>query len=802
MAKYTVAFQGEKGAYSEQAVYALLGREGIQAFGYPSFDDAFSAISENKVDLLMVPIENTLGGTIHANCDLQLQHNLFIIAEHNLRIHHSLLALPGSKKEDLKKVISHPQALAQCNSYLKRHALPSEAAYDTAGSAKLISEGQQKGVGAICSELAAEFFGLDVLEKGIEDDQNNFTRFLLLRGHPVTIPPGVPCKTSIVFSLENSAGALFKALSVFALREIDLSKIESRPCKTDIMSKLERMYLSMSGADTSRLTKKMKLTDDNRFRYLFYADFLASVDAPNVANALRHLQEMTNFFRVLGSFPKGGTLVGLQHLADRIAVPISASTPPKKRIGVIGFGTFGQFIAKKLAAENDVFATSRENYSQVASHCNVTWCDSLDMLLDQNLDVLIISVSILSFEGMVRRLCNSLAARGADHASKRMLIVDVLSVKVHAKTTLLSLLPDTCDILCTHPMFGPQSGKHGWAGLPFVFERVRLTNARRCEEFLKWWERQGCRMVDMTCELHDETAAGSQFVTHFTGRILERLSLRPTPINTKGFEGLLTLVENTTRDSFDLFFALYKFNPNSAEQLAAMEDAVKVGDGRCGHCRRRISLVESTIRCRCGLAFCERHRAAESHECQFDWRQMQRDKVARENPKVIQASSKLGSSKEWFEQYCKHHPVPLLGEVHAAFALDGLPPRGGDELPRSTAVRLPGRLHPLPAAVGPGLFLGHGLGAWPAAGALPARVLMPLLRLLVGRFDEAAVVPCRRVPEGQGALERRLGQRAAWLEKELAEGRVAFAATEARQRMPAASVGAIFETRAESCREF
>ncbi|CAJ1378501.1 unnamed protein product [Effrenium voratum] len=575
MAKYTVAFQGEKGAYSEQAVYALLGREGIQAFGYPSFDDAFSAISENKVDLLMVPIENTLGGTIHANCDLQLQHNLFIIAEHNLRIHHSLLALPGSKKEDLKKVISHPQALAQCNSYLKRHALPSEAAYDTAGSAKLISEGQQKGVGAICSELAAEFFGLDVLEKGIEDDQNNFTRFLLLRGHPVTIPPGVPCKTSIVFSLENSAGALFKALSVFALREIDLSKIESRPCKTDIMSKLERMYLSMSGADTSRLTKKMKLTDDNRFRYLFYADFLASVDAPNVANALRHLQEMTNFFRVLGSFPKGGTLVGLQHLADRIAVPISASTPPKKRIGVIGFGTFGQFIAKKLAAENDVFATSRENYSQVASHCNVTWCDSLDMLLDQNLDVLIISVSILSFEGMVRRLCNSLAARGADHASKRMLIVDVLSVKVHAKTTLLSLLPDTCDILCTHPMFGPQSGKHGWAGLPFVFERVRLTNARRCEEFLKWWERQGCRMVDMTCELHDETAAGSQFVTHFTGRILERLSLRPTPINTKGFEGLLTLVENTTRDSFDLFFALYKFNPNSAEQLAAMEDAVK-----------------------------------------------------------------------------------------------------------------------------------------------------------------------------------------------------------------------------------
>eukprot|EP00913_Durusdinium_trenchii_P011236 g10552.t1 len=163
---YTVAFQGENGAYSEQATYALLGREGIQAVGYQSFDDAFAAISDGKVHLLLVPIENTLGGTIHANCDLQLQHNLFIIAEHNLRIRHCLMALPGSKKAHLQKVISHPQALAQCNSYLKSNELVGEAAYDTAGSAKLISEGKLKGVGAICSELAAEHFGLEILEKG------------------------------------------------------------------------------------------------------------------------------------------------------------------------------------------------------------------------------------------------------------------------------------------------------------------------------------------------------------------------------------------------------------------------------------------------------------------------------------------------------------------------------------------------------------------------------------------------------------------------------------------------------------
>lgn len=304
-------------------------------------------------------------------------------------------------------------------------------------------------------------------------------------------------------------------------------------------------------------------------------DFLANVDEHNVTNALRHLQEMTVFFRVLGSFPQGGALVGLAHLEDRMVPIFRPATEPKKRIGVLGFGTFGQFIGKKLALDHFVFAASRENYSAIAANCGVTWCDSIDQLLDQQLDVLIISVSILSFEGMVRRICNCIASKDAAHASRKMLVVDVLSVKVHAKTTLAALLPETCDILCTHPMFGPQSGKHGWSGLPFVFERVRLNNARRCEEFLKWWTSQGCRMVDMTCELHDEVAAGSQFVTHFTGRVLERLALSSGPINTKGFESLLQLVENTSRDSFDLFYALFKFNPNSSQQLSSMEQAVQ-----------------------------------------------------------------------------------------------------------------------------------------------------------------------------------------------------------------------------------
>lgn len=582
-----VAFQGEKGAYSEQAVYELLGRTGIVSVPFNSFDDAFAAASQGLVELLLVPIENSLGGTIHANCDLQLQHNLFVIAEHDLRVRHCLMALPGTQKKDLKKIVSHPQALAQCDSYIKRMGVPSEAGYDTAGSAKNIAEQKQEGVAAICSSLAADHYGLDILERGIEDDDNNFTRFLLLRKEPVRIAPGVSSKTSIVFSLDDHAGALFKALSCFALRNIDLSKIESRPCKPDIMDRLERLFFSMGGClqpskhqQFDPPARREKAVATSRFRYLFYVDFLAPLEDPNTANAIRHLQEMTAFFRVLGCYPRGGTLVGLENLGFGTSLPATvklsatAGSPPKQRIGILGFGNFGQFLARKFALTYDVYATSRTDQSGLANSLGVVWCDSLDAMLQQRVDILVVSVSILSFESVLRRLNKSLQAVGLDSGSGRLLVVDVLSVKVHAKTSMQALLPDSCDILCSHPMFGPQSGKHGWNGLPFVFERVRTHDARRCEEHLKWWRDQGCRMVDMTCELHDELAAGSQFVTHFTGRALAQLGMQTTPINTKGFDALLQLVDSTCKDSFDLFYALYKFNPSSEKQLAALEDAV------------------------------------------------------------------------------------------------------------------------------------------------------------------------------------------------------------------------------------
>ena len=597
-----VAYQGEPGAYSEQAVNELLGiGERFVAVGYDSFDAAFAATNSGQADFALVPIENTLGGTIHANCDLQLRHNLFIIAEHNLRVRHCLMALPGTKITDVHKAISHPQALAQCDTYLRQKNIHAEAQYDTAGSAKMIAEQQLQGVAAVASKLAAQHYGLEILEEGIEDDSNNFTRFLLLRTRPVHLPPGIQAKTSLVFSMKaNVAGALFKALSVFALRDIDLSKIESRPCKPDVFDTLSAAAVAavkdQQGNDSGngsnvvwmspqRGVRKHQTSGGSRFKYLFYADLLTSVDDPNTANALRHLQEITTFFRVLGSYPRDSVLVGIgatmpqsPSLKPRTSVsPGGTATTrlvhSKLRVGILGFGNFGQFLAQKLKATYDVYAHSRSDYSTKAQQFEIKWCSTMTEFLNADLDIIIVAVSILSFQKVIEHLSVEVLSH---EYSRNALVVDVLSVKCHAKTTMMALLPEECDVLCTHPMFGPESGKHGWSGLPFVYERVRLRKAKRCENFVKWWSKQGCRMEDMTCELHDKCAAGSQFVTHFTGRVLAQMSsLRTTPINTKGFDSLLQLVDNTCKDSFDLFFALYKYNPSSETQLCELEEAMK-----------------------------------------------------------------------------------------------------------------------------------------------------------------------------------------------------------------------------------
>src|SRR3982751_6874231 len=220
-----IAYQGEPGAYSEAAALAF----DPTATPVPcrSFEDVFKAVQDGTAHRGILPMENSIGGSIHRNYDLLVEHELPIVGEIELRVDHCLMALPGVRLEDIRVVHSHPQALAQCERFLAAMTgVEIAAVYDTAGGAKLIREGSVRDAAAIASRRAAQVFDLEVLREGVQDFENNITRFFAIaRSGPVA---GAD-KTTIVFALPDEPGALFRALSVFALRKIDLTKLESPP---------------------------------------------------------------------------------------------------------------------------------------------------------------------------------------------------------------------------------------------------------------------------------------------------------------------------------------------------------------------------------------------------------------------------------------------------------------------------------------------------------------------------------------------------------------------------------------------
>ena len=275
MTNRLVAYQGEPGAYSEIAALR---------FGYPApfetFDEAFHAVEHREVSCAVIPIENSLGGSIHHNYDLLMQHPVSIIAETFVKVEHCLLGLPEASESNNGKVLSHPQALSQCRNFFTAHSnLKPEVAYDTAGSAKIIATEKKRDHFAIASKRAAELYGLKIFRENLADEDWNFTRFFCIAHEKHTAnltfrkkPDTTRQKTSIVFTLPNEQGSLFKAMATLALREIDMTKIESRP-------------------------SRMKAVE-----YFFYVDFIGHESDPNILNALMHLREFATMVKVLGSY--------------------------------------------------------------------------------------------------------------------------------------------------------------------------------------------------------------------------------------------------------------------------------------------------------------------------------------------------------------------------------------------------------------------------------------------------------------------------------------------------------------------
>ena len=265
-----IAFQGEPGAYSEAA--ALRFSDHADLLPCETFEGVFTAVANGKATHGILPVENSIGGSIHRNYDLLLEHDLPIVGEVQLPIAHYLMALPGTKIEQVKRIYSHPQALAQCERFLRSlDGVHVEATYDTAGSAKIVKEQGLKDTAAIASERAAQVFGLDVLKAEIQDFSDNITRFLVVSR--MAEQDQNADKTTVVFSLPNEPGSLFKALSVFALREIDLTKIESRPIR------------------------------GRPWEYLFYVDLPVGRHDLKCSRALVHLAEFARSMRTLGSYP-------------------------------------------------------------------------------------------------------------------------------------------------------------------------------------------------------------------------------------------------------------------------------------------------------------------------------------------------------------------------------------------------------------------------------------------------------------------------------------------------------------------
>jgi len=272
-----IAYQGEPGAFSEAAARRV--EPEAQLLPSKSFEEVFDRVAAEPATWGVLPFENSIGGSIHRNYDLLLSHELPIVGEVELPVVHHLLALPGATLAGLRRVYSHPQGLAQCERFLRTLTnVDIIATYDTAGSAKMVADAGLKDAAAIASARAGEVFGLASLAASVQDFDDNITRFLVIGRKPIR--DAVPDKTSIVFSLPNEPGSLFKALSVFALRGIDLTKLESRPIP------------------------------GRPWEYLFYVDLGMARDEVTCARALTHLGEFAPMLRTLGTYASWKTQEG------------------------------------------------------------------------------------------------------------------------------------------------------------------------------------------------------------------------------------------------------------------------------------------------------------------------------------------------------------------------------------------------------------------------------------------------------------------------------------------------------------
>ncbi|MBO0777816.1 MAG: prephenate dehydratase [Ktedonobacteraceae bacterium] len=270
----SVAFQGEQGAFGDEAAQAYFGQQEEAAYrSYHSFSDVFSAVGTGEVDYGIVPLENSQAGSINEVYDLLFRHSLFVIGEISHPVHHCLLCLPGQQLSDIKRVISHSQALAQCDEYLQALSVETIATYNTAGSARMIQEQHLQGIAAVASATAARLYGLQILAREIQTIKDNYTRFIALGREPANRCSG-SAKTMLALATLHQPGSLYRCLGVLANQRINLLKLESRPSR------------------------------QRPWEYIFFLDVEGHHEDSVLQRALADLEEYTTFCKMLGSFTR------------------------------------------------------------------------------------------------------------------------------------------------------------------------------------------------------------------------------------------------------------------------------------------------------------------------------------------------------------------------------------------------------------------------------------------------------------------------------------------------------------------
>jgi len=526
--KIRVAFQGESGAFSEQAGFEFFGKN-IETLVFETLNEVFDAVEKRKADFGIVPVENSIEGTVRKGYELFLNYNVKPFAEVIYRISHCLISLPGETLKSIKVVYSHPQALGQCSKFLEKQKYKIVPFYNTAGAVKMIKEKKLKYAGAIASERAAKIYRMKILKRKIENNPQNYTRFLVIAKDKKTTPTGKD-KTSLIFTLKHVPGSLFKALEVFAKKNINLTKIESIPIP------------------------------DKPWEYNFLVDFEGHLRDKKVSLALEELKTKTTFLKMIGSYPK----------ANFFKKEIQKTDFGIDKIAIVGVGGrmgrwFCQFF-KEGGIEVIGADINKNSLEKLKGDLQIKIAkDNKEAV--KSAKFILISVPPQNLEEIFKEI--------APFIQKDQIILEITSVKEKPVKLMHKYFKGNL-VLGTHPLWGPASKEN----LKIVLTPTNKKEKIFAKKIKKWFEMNGIKVKILSPKKHDRlmnwTLGLSHFVGLVSGSILKNSNLREIKeFCGPSFELLFGLTKRVVSNSPEVFSELQFILPQMSKIEKSFEQKVK-----------------------------------------------------------------------------------------------------------------------------------------------------------------------------------------------------------------------------------